>query len=707
MMKTVLVAEKSSGENIKDEFESFSEVLAVLEKQIDALYDLTPYGAFLIDDQGVCQSVNDHALAWLGCSREELVGEYKLLNPKLEKKWHSLSNYGDQNLAQPFSEIELDLMSDAGVPRRFKILRSAVRRDDMNSRNLYRSVFFDITEKKRLMERQRIAALAFDAQMGICIIDSSGSILEINAAFSKITGFYIEDLRGKAFENIFLLEKNLLLLKEVREKIIASGYWEGEIRDKKKDGSALVVSLNISAVRTESDSALYYVGCFYDITVSKANQEEIHNLAYFDTLTQLPNRRKLNIRLARNLSVIARSHLRGAVLFIDLDNFKSINDTKGHSSGDLLLIEVGNRLLRAVREEDTVARVGGDEFVVLLGDLSSSLDEACFQARAVGNKILASLSIPYQFNNFSFNCSASVGIAMFEIGDQPEEIFQRADMAMYKSKKEGRNSLRFFDPVMRDAATACSSLEQELGAAIKLNQFVLFLQPQFNAKGNIRSAEALLRWNHPERGLIHPGEFISIAEDSGLIISIGFWVVQEICRFIKAWGSDATLCDLHVSINVSPRQFQDDAFVNKILEIIQESGINPSCLTFELTERMMHNIEQIKNKMDKLHQLGVRFSLDDFGTGYSSLSSLIKLPLEQLKIDRSFVKNIEVNTGDRIIVKTIIAMAKNLGMEVIAEGLETQNERFFLDEHGCSLYQGYMLSPPLPVDEFVSFVRSR
>ena len=683
----------------------FNSLLADLENQIEDLFELSSFGAYTITEDGTCTRINSQALKWLGCPREAILGKKKPSEPVAAANWEKLQECNRQRSINLLDNFEFDLTDSRGHPQFFQFLPSTSAPD--NRLSYYRSVFFDVTEHKRHAERQRIAAIAFESQMGICIADAFGLILEANSAFSKVTGHSLNNLRKKPFDFLFSLPDNAILKATIHEALSAKGEWEGEIRDLRKDGSIFTGWMNISKVPTEGNLDSYYVCCLYDITASKVSQEEIHNLAYFDSLTQLPNRRKLNDRLARILSTIPRSHFHGAVLFIDLDNFKSLNDTKGHAAGDLLLIEVGNRLQRTVREGDTVARVGGDEFVVLLGELSADLAEASHQANTIGTKILNVLAQPYKLDDFEFNCSASVGINIFGHGDLAEDVFQHADMAMYQAKKNGRNSLCFYDPSMKASATAYANLEQELGRAMEFEQLALFFQPQFDYQGDILSVEALLRWLHPDRGLLEPAEFISIAEESGLIVPIGFWVIECACEQIRRWASDPALCKLQIAINVSARQFQDPNFVRKTFQLVQSSGIDGSMLKLELTESMMHDIDQVREKMEKIRELGIRFSLDDFGTGYSSLASIIKLPLEQLKIDQIFIRNMLSNSGDTIVVKTIIAMAHSLGMNVIAEGLETEEEKHFLKELGCSSYQGYLLSPPLPLPGFEHLFRQQ
>lgn len=684
----------------------FCGALAEIEEEIESLFDLGAFGAYSTSDDGLCLSINNVALKWIGCTRESIVGQKIPANTKAAAIWDVLQKCNAKLLAQGLEEMEIDLDDSNGNRHFCRFLSKSVALPGGTSRT-HRSVFIDITQQKCSLERKRMAALAFDAQVGLCVANNNGLVLETNDAFSKITGFSRQDLRRNPFDLILSLQSNALLKVEMHKSLASKGYWEGEIRDKKRNGSSFVGWLNIISVHSEDDSLRYYLVSLYDLTESKATQDEIYKLAYFDTLTHLPNRRKLNDRLSRIISVVPRSHLLGAMLFIDLDNFKSLNDTKGHAAGDLLLIEVGNRLQRAVREGDMVARIGGDEFVVLLPELSSHIVEASYQANLIGSKILRTLALPYVLGDFLFNCSASIGVAVFGENDLPEDILRHADMAMYQAKRGGRNSLCFFDPSFKVTVEARALLEQELARAIELKQLELFYQPQFDSQENIFSAEALVRWHRPGRGLVTPDEFISIAEDSDLILSIGFWVLQTACNQIRLWQSDPMLCNLAISVNVSARQFKDQDFVMKVCRAIESNDIDPSLLKIEITESVIYDIDQIKMKMEKLRELGVEFSLDDFGTGYSSLTSLIKLPLDQLKIDRSFIKNMLSDPGDEFVVKTIIAMACSLNIEVIAEGVENQEEKIFLDQHGCSLYQGYLLSPPLSCEGFENLARNR
>jgi diguanylate cyclase (GGDEF)-like protein len=439
-----------------------------------------------------------------------------------------------------------------------------------------------------------------------------------------------------------------------------------------------------------------------DITERKHAEEEIHHLAFYDPLTELPNRRLVQDRLGRALAISNRSRHYGALLFLDLDNFKTLNDTRGHDVGDQLLIESARRISASLRAGDTVARLGGDEFLVLLEGLSTEMQDAAVQARHVGEKIREALSEPYLLAGREFRCAASIGATLFFAeAESVETLLKHADLAMYKAKDAGRNTLRFFDPAMQTALDVRSALETDLRRATEGGQLRLYYQPQVDNASRLIGAEALLRWEHPERGMVMPGSFISLAEETSLILPIGEWVLTTACVQIKAWSTASATRDLKLAVNVSARQFRQPGFVDQVRKILTQTGANPQSLKIELTESMvLDDVGDTFEKMHALKALGIGFSLDDFGTGSSSLSYLTRLPLDQLKIDRSFVVNLPDDRNDAIIAQTIITMGKSLGLDVIAEGVETEAQREFLDRHDCSAYQGYLFSRPLPLAEF-------
>ncbi len=435
-------------------------------------------------------------------------------------------------------------------------------------------------------------------------------------------------------------------------------------------------------------------------------EEQIEHLAYHDPLTQLPNRRLLQHRLERALAEGAHQSSFGALLFVDLDNFKILNDTRGHIMGDQLLIEVAHRLITCVGPQNTIARVGGDEFMVLLGNLGNSAHEAAQRSKAVAENILQELNKPYFLDEYEHHNTLSVGIALFRgLQNSLEAIMRQADIALYQAKKDGRNTLRFFDPNLEAALAARAALEMALRRAIGQQQFFPYYQPQFEKVRGLVGAELLLRWRHPERGQVSPAEFIPLAEESGLILPIGQWILETACFRLKQWACHPHTRELNLAVNVSQYQFRQPDFVDQVRLALEKSGAPPSHLKIELTESLLiDDIEGSIKKMHSLKALGVVFSLDDFGTGYSSLSYLTRLPLEQLKIDMSFVRNLPYSHNDAAVVQAIINLAKSLGLSVIAEGVETESQRAFLEEHGCTTYQGHLFSRPIPLKEFEQLV---
>lgn len=442
-------------------------------------------------------------------------------------------------------------------------------------------------------------------------------------------------------------------------------------------------------------------GFIFDISERKQSEAEIEKLAFYDFLTLLPNRRLLQDRLKIALAMCKRHKQFGALLFIDLDHFKNLNDTLGHDVGDLLLKHVAQRLQLCVRDCDTVARLGGDEFVMMIEDLSQNEMEAAEQAEVLGEKILVSLNQTYQLDSHDYQITPSIGITLFNgLENSTDELLKQADIAMYQSKASGRNALNFYNPQMQQKINARVELEKDLNRAIQNHEFVLYYQAQVE-HDEIIGAEVLIRWNHPKKGLIPPDVFIPLAEETGLILPIGQWVLDTACAQIKAWENDPKMARLQLAVNVSSKQFQQPNFVIQIKTLLQKSGIIPNRLKIELTESLLlDNVESTIDKMIELREFGVCFSMDDFGTGYSSLSYLTKLPLNQLKIDQAFIRNMGRKNSDAIIVQTIIGMTRNLDIDVIAEGVETEIQRDFLKLHDCNVYQGYFFSKPIPLNDF-------
>jgi diguanylate cyclase (GGDEF)-like protein/PAS domain S-box-containing protein len=447
---------------------------------------------------------------------------------------------------------------------------------------------------------------------------------------------------------------------------------------------------------------------FRDISVRKAAEVKIHHLAFYDTLTQLPNRQLLLDRLEHAVNDMQIAQQFGALMFIDLDNFKTLNDTFGHLKGDVLLQKVAERLTACVRQEDTVARLGGDEFVVLIQSLGLQPHAALRKAQAIANKVLSVLGEPYDLAGFEHHSTCSIGVTTF--GAQPSsvsDLLKQADLAMYQSKSLGRNMVCFFDPHMQAVASANAALNADLRTALQNHEFVVYYQPQFDRARRIVGVEALLRWQHPQRGMVNPSEFIPAAEETGLILPLGQWVLEQACQQLAAWSLRPETAHLCIAVNVSARQFRQPDFVDRVVAVIQNSGCRADCLKIELTESLLaNNMDSTIARMNALNAMGVSMALDDFGMGYSSLSYLHRLPLSQLKIDKSFVADVCATPNAAAISHAIIVMAQSLNLGVIAEGVETEAQWRFLADQGCGYFQGYLLCPPLPLEELESFMRS-
>jgi diguanylate cyclase (GGDEF)-like protein/PAS domain S-box-containing protein len=557
----------------------------------------------------------------------------------------------------------------------------------------------DITERKQTEASLRIAAAAFESQQGMLITDANNIILRINRSFSEMSGYSVEEVVGQTPHMFASGRQDEQFYAAMWHSINSSGSWQGEIWDRRKSGEVYPKWLTITAVKDNAGVVTNYVATHADITERKNAEMQIRQLAFYDPLTLLPNRRLLADRLQQALIASTRSQREGALLFIDLDNFKTLNDTLGHDKGDLLLQEVARRVSDCLRECDTVARLGGDEFVVMLEDLSDNSLEAASQAEGVGEKILTAISQPYDLAGQDYRCSSSIGVTLFGAPHHSsDELMKRADLAMYQSKAAGRNTLRFFDPAMQAKVSARAGLEADLREGLKQAQFVLHYQPQLNASGHVTGVESLVRWQHPQRGLVPPGEFIPLAEETGLILPLGNWVLESACRQLAQWAPDPKRADLCVAVNVSAGQMHQADFVEQVQAVLARTGANPKRLKLELTESLLlKDIEDTIVKMKRLKAQGIGFSLDDFGTGYSSLSYLKRLPLEQLKIDQSFVRDVLTDPNDAAIARTVVALAQSLGLSVIAEGVETEAQRDWLAQQGCNAYQGYLFSRPLPV----------
>ena len=555
----------------------------------------------------------------------------------------------------------------------------------------------------RLRDQAALLDYATDA---IIVRDMNGMVTFWNKGAERLYGWTEAEASGR--QMLSRTEGESFDLHDILHITTRDGEWRGELLQRRKDGSVLPIEARWTLIRNEHGTPLSIMAIETDISQRKSAEHKIEHLAFYDLLTDLPNRSLLRDRLQHTLDSNDRSGRQGALLGIDLDNFKALNDTYGHDTGDVLLQLVAVRLSYCLRASDTVARVGGDEFVILLIDLGDSPTEAASRAKMVAEKILTSFNDPFLLGEHEAHSTPSIGITLFSSGsDSADELLRRADLAMYQAKSAGRNTMQFFDTDMQAAVSERTMLESEMRTGIKNNQFLLYFQAQVDANGLTTGAEALIRWQHPQRGVVTPLNFIPLAEETGLIIPLGNWVLEQSCQTLASWASDPDFADLSLAVNVSARQLRQASFVDDVLLVLERTGANPRRLKLELTESLLiDSIDETILKMTQLKAKGVGFSLDDFGVGYSSLSYLKLLPLDQLKIDQSFVRDILTDPNDEAISRTIVALGNSLGLSVIAEGVETSEQKYRLAGLGCFFYQGYFFSRPVPIEAFTAFVRN-
>jgi diguanylate cyclase (GGDEF)-like protein/PAS domain S-box-containing protein len=631
--------------------------------------------------------------------------------------WRSLLHPEDRVAAE--ESFEYAVRNGTQLDSEFRIVRrdgtvhwintlGRTASDELRHESLMIGICIDITERKQTEEtvqesndraRMILETLSEGVSLNEMIFNDQGEmidfrILEVNSAFYRTADFNKNAaVVGQLATQLYGMDAETIRL-----------FWKDHRYSVENLRSEMVspISKKTYSLSTSPFINNRFVTSFIDITEFKQAAEKIEKLAYHDSLTGLPNRQLLLDRLRQVLVVCARSGRNGALLFIDLDNFKNLNDTLGHDIGDLLLQQVTQRLEFCIRQGDTVARMGGDEFVVMLLDLSEQPIEAAAQTEVIGEKILSTLSQPYQLDKYTHRCTASIGVSLFGGNQQvADELMKQADIAMYQAKKAGRNALRFFDSKMQENISDRVTLEGELHNALEFKQFHLYYQIQVDSSLRPLGAEALIRWIHPSRGMVSPIQFIPLAEETGLILPIGLWVLEAACAQLKAWQQDALTSDLTMAVNVSAKQFLQADFVAQLQEVVKRFSINPNLLKLELTESLLQeNIEKTIAIMNELNEVGVQFSLDDFGTGYSSLQYLKRLPLDQLKIDQSFVRDIAIDSSDKAVVRAIISMAQSLGIGIIAEGVETEEQRQLLLENSCTHFQGYLFGRPVPIEQF-------
>ncbi|PXX37755.1 EAL domain-containing protein [Undibacterium pigrum] len=653
---------------------------------------------WLVDKHGNIKAVNETACSMMGYTREEM------LALTIDDVDVMLEGHG-RTVEERLDNVRLGGAQQFEARHRRKdgrVIDVEVSVRYLPSQQLFPAFVRDITARKQAEQSLHLAATVFESHEGMFVTNADKVIQQVNRAFTEITGYSREDAIGQSPKILNSGRHDPAFFAEMDVHLAKSGSWQGEIWNRHKDGHISPQWLAITAVYGRNHELLHYVGTLVDISMRKAAEDEIKTLAFYDPLTRLPNRRLLTDRLQQALLACARSGRKGALMYIDLDNFKTLNDTQGHYKGDLLLQQVSERLSHCVREGDTVARIGGDEFVVLLENLSEASHEAASQIEMVGKKILVALNQPYELEGYECHSTPSIGATLIAEHDSNyEELMKQADLAMYAAKTAGRNTLRFFDPAMQAVVSSRAQMEKELREALRDQQLRLHYQAQVGRHGELVGAEALVRWQHPQRGMISPAEFIPLAEASGLILPLGQWVLRTACLQLLSWANDSHSAQLTIAVNVSARQFRQADIVEQILGILQETGAKPELLKLELTESLLvDDVEDTIKKMERLKAAGLCFSLDDFGTGYSSLTYLKRLPLDQLKIDQSFVRDVLTDPNDAAIARTIVALSQSMGLSVIAEGVESAEQRDYLASQGCHAYQGYYFGRPMPIADF-------
>jgi diguanylate cyclase (GGDEF)-like protein/PAS domain S-box-containing protein len=563
------------------------------------------------------------------------------------------------------------------------------------------SLVEDVTEQRLIEQELRIAATAFESQEGVLVTDANQRILRANDAFLNTSGYTQEEVRGQTPAMFSSGLHDESFYRTLWTDVVEKGHWHGEIWNRRKSGDVYPQTLTITAVKNADGEITHFVGDFIDISDIKKAEEEISKLSFFDPLTGLPNRARFMTLMQETIEQNRQDGCCGALLMVDLDNFKTINDTMGHQAGDKLLVQVGRRIRKLLRPTDTLARYGGDEFIIILSQLEQDSGMAASTVQEMALLILTSLEDTYAIDQQNYYTTCSIGATLFDGRSvSTEELLKQVDIALFQAKDAGRNNISFFDPSWQSAVNERAAMVAAMREGLKSDQFILFYQVQVDQHGELIGAEALLRWRHPERGLVSPAEFIPLAEQSGLMSALGNEVLKMALQQLADWQQSMKLGDFKLSINLTADQFYEADFINRLQAHIKELNLDASRIMLEFTESvLMDNLELARLNIKKLNKLGVHFAIDDFGTGYSSLSYLSQLPIDLLKIDQSFVQQIGASQKDMAIVKSIIDMAHALGMEVLAEGVETEPQKEYLLNQGCHLYQGYLFARPVPAEQ--------
>jgi diguanylate cyclase (GGDEF)-like protein/PAS domain S-box-containing protein len=668
---------------------------AILERHQQVL-ETALDGYWMTDEHGVLEEVNEAYAAISGYTAQELIG-MRISQLEAQEKPEETRAHVEAIKEHGYDRFETRHRRKDG-----RVVDIEVAATFMQSHRKFFVFCRDITLRKQAERELRVAAITFESQDAVLITDADANILRVNRAFSEITGYSADEVLGKNPRIMNSGRHERAFYIEMWQQLTHAGTWSGEVWDRRKNGEVYPKWTSITAIRDDHGETVQYVAIFSDITERKKAEEEIRNLAFYDPLTSLPNRRLFLERLRAALPASARHRDYGAVMFLDMDKFKLLNDTLGHDCGDLLLVEVASRIKSCVREMDTVARLGGDEFTVLIEGIASDEQDASRKAGMVAEKIREALAQPYQLKEHEYHSTPSIGIALYHgNADTLDTLLKYADLAMYQAKNSGRNAVRFFDPVMQSNAERHDTLESDLRLAVRSGELRLYYQVQVDNEQRPVGAEALLRWEHPGRGMVMPDQFIPVAEESALIVEIGNWVLDQACAQLARWQAAGRMEELALAVNISPRQFARPDFVAQVATVIERHRIVPARLKLELTESVVAgDLIGSVDKIRALRELGIGLSMDDFDTVYSSLYYLKQVASDQIKIHRDVVQGISSGGSDAQLVQAIVDLATDMHLDVYAEGVETEAQLDFLKQHGCMAYQGYLFGKPLPLDEF-------
>lgn len=676
------------------------EALRHSEAYLQAIIEAVPDLSMVLDEDGRYLKVKTPDDSLLSADVDQMLGK-KLWDVLPASQAEFFLRFVNRTLDSDSPQsMEYSMQTQAGL----RTFEARARRLDapVQGRRAVVLLARDISERVALEQDRRVSAIAFESQQGMLITDAHARIIKVNEAFTKITGFSEEEVLGQSTRMLASGRQSPEFYRDMWQSLVQTGAWAGEICNRRKNGEEFPEWLTISAVRDDQGQVTHYVASLMDISERKSAEQKIERLAFFDPLTGLPNRRLLLDRLQQAILQCGRSGDHAALMFLDLDDFKNVNDLYGHQVGDRMLCQVADRLRKNLREMDSVARLGGDEFVILLEGLAARADEAAIQVEHIGSKLLDALREPYLVDRQRFDNGASLGVVLFN--DQQhtaDQLMQHADLAMYHSKACGKNTLSFFDPKMQVAVSRRLQMEQDIRRGLAAGEFLVFLQAQTDTRGKLEGAEALVRWQHPEQGLLAPRTFIELAERSDLIELMDLETLRQGCDLLARWAAAPHTAALTLAVNISARLLYRNDFVDQVRRLLQTSQANPRRLKLEITESLLlTDTAKAVMHMHALREIGVQFSIDDFGTGYSSMAYLQQLPMDQLKIDQSFVRGLPDNASSLAIVRAVLAMAQSLGLEVIAEGVETREQLQALLDSGCKHFQGYLFGKPVAVEAF-------